>query len=75
MLLPDNIKPELTVYYNGAIILKELQIHRKINILDLYQKVKEKNDISFMTFLLSIDWLYLIKMAIMNRNGEVEICS
>ena len=24
MLLPDNIQPELTLYYNGAIVIKEL---------------------------------------------------
>lgn len=74
MLLPDNIKPELTIYYNGAIILEELNIKNKWDIIDLYQKVKQKNNMSFMTFMLSIDWLYLIDIAIMNKNGEVELC-
>ena len=74
MLLPDNIKPELTIYYNGAIILEELQIKNKWDIIDLYQKVKQKNNMSFMTFMLSIDWLYLIEIAIMNKNGEIELC-
>ena len=41
MLLPDNIKPELTIYYNGAIILEELQLNNKYDIIDLYQKVKQ----------------------------------
>ena len=54
MLLPDNIKPELTIYYNGAIILEELQIKNKWDIIDLYQKVKTKSNMSFMTFMLSI---------------------
>ncbi len=74
MLLPDNIKPELTIYYNGAIILKELQSNNKYDIIDLYQNVKQKNNMSFMTFMLSIDWLYLIEVAIMNKNGEIELC-
>ncbi len=74
MLLPDNIKPELTIYYNGAIILEELQIKNKWDIIDLYQKVKQKNSMSFMTFMLSIDWLYLIEIAVMNKNGEIELC-
>ena len=25
MLLPDNIHPELSIYYNGYIVLKELK--------------------------------------------------
>ncbi len=74
MLLPDNIKPELTIYYNGAIILEELQLNNKYDIIDLYQKVKQKNNMSFMIFMLSIDWLYLIEVAIMNKNGEIELC-
>lgn len=74
MLLPDNIKPELTIYYNGAIILEELQLNNKYDIINLYQKVKQKNKMSFMTFMLSIDWLYLIEVAIMNKNGEIELC-
>ena len=74
MLLPDNIKPELTIYYNGAIILEELQKRNKWDIMDLYQKVKQKNKMSFMTFMLCIDWLYLIEIAIMNKNGELELC-
>ena len=75
MLLPDNIRPELTIYYNGAIILKELEIKNKYDIIDLYQKVEETNDMSFVTFMLSIDWLYLLQVAIINQNGEIEICS
>ena len=74
MLLPDNIKPELTIYYNGAVILEELKIKKKLDIIDLYQKVKQKNNMSFMTFMLSIDWLYLVEIAIMNKNGEIELC-
>mgnify|MGYP006916188454 CR=1 FL=1 len=75
MLLPDNIKPELTVYYNGAIILQELQNKNKCDIIDLYQRVKQRNEMSITTFMLSIDWLYLIQVAIINKNGELEICS
>ena len=75
MLLPDNIRPELTIYYNGAIILKELEIKNKYDIIDLYQKVKETNDMSFVTFMLRIDRLYLLQVAIINQKGEIEICS
>ena len=74
MLLPDNIRPELTVYYNGAIILQELEKEEKYDMIDLDQKVKEINNMSFATFMLSIDWLYLIQVAIMNKDGDIEKC-
>ncbi|MCL2322468.1 MAG: hypothetical protein FWC47_10265 [Oscillospiraceae bacterium] len=74
MLLPDNIHPEYSIYYNGSIVLKELKLNKKEPILDLYQKVKNVNNMSFMTFMLSLDWLYLINLAKINENGLVELC-
>ncbi|KJS86930.1 MAG: hypothetical protein JM58_06060 [Peptococcaceae bacterium BICA1-8] len=75
MLLPDNIHPELSIYYNGAIVLEELQVSSVLHIMDLYQKMKIKNEISFSTYVLSLDWLYLIGAAKLNKQGEVELCS
>lgn len=74
MLLPDNIHPELSIYYNGSIVLEELKIKEKQPVFDLYQRVKNKNDMSFPTFMLSLDWLYLIDLAIIDENGWVELC-
>ena len=75
MLLPDNIQPELCIYYNGALVLKELQSNSVQLIIDLYQRVKEKYDMSFPIFTLSLDWLYLIDVAKSNEKGEIELCS
>lgn len=75
MLLPDNIHPELSIYYNGSIVLEELKMKEKQPVFDLYQRVKNKNDMSFPTFMLSLDWLYLIDLAIIDENGWVELCS
>jgi hypothetical protein len=75
MLLPDNIHPENTVYYNGAMVLKALQKSDKQPLLDLFQHVKQQQKMSFPIFILSLDWLYLIQVAILNQNGEVELCS
>lgn len=74
MLLPDNIRPENSIYYNGAMILMELKDKKKYNLLDLYQTVKEKHEMNFAVFVLCLDWLYLISAAILNQNGEVELC-
>jgi len=75
MLLPDNVHPELSIYYNGALVLKELQKKNKQSIIDLYQKIKAINDMSFPTFILCLDWLYLIEMAQINKEGCIELCS
>lgn len=75
MLLPDNIHPELSIYYNGSIVLKELKIKEKQPVFDLYQRVKNRNDMSFPTFVLSLDWLYLIDLAKIDENGWVGLCS
>ena len=75
MLLPDNIHPELSIYYNGSIVLAELNEESKLQIMDLYQRVKKRNGMSFPIFILSLDWLYLIDVAKINSEGVVELCS
>ena len=74
MLLPDNIHPELSIYYNGDIVLKELKKEDKQKLVNLYQKVKKINNMSFQIFVLSLDWLYLLNVAKIDKNGEVNLC-
>jgi hypothetical protein len=75
MLLPDIIHPEDSIYYNGAIVLKLLQKQTHQNILDLYQTAKKERAMSFAVFVLCLDWLFLLNIAIVNQNGEVNLCS
>ena len=74
MLLPDNIHPELSIYYNGAFVLEELKKMDNQTIMDLYQNVKVKNEMSFPAFMLCLDWLYLIEAARMNEKGYIQLC-
>jgi len=74
MLLPDNIHPENSVYYNGAIVLDVLQKNSSIELLELYRLVKNIRNISFPLFILSIDWLYLIDIVDLKKE-KVELCS
>lgn len=74
MLLPDNIHPENSIYYNGAFVLQSLQQKNMQTLLDLYQDVKLKRDISFSVLILCLDWLYLIDLAEINDKGEVKLC-
>lgn len=75
MLLPDNIHPENSIYYNGAFVIESLKQNQKIKLLDLYQEVKAKRSMSFSVFILCLDWLYLIDVARINNLDEIELCS
>ena len=75
MLLPDNIHPENSIYYNGAFVIEVLQKRTTQNMLDLYNDVKNKRNMSFSIFVLCLDWLYLLDIAKINNNGGVELCS
>lgn len=75
MLLPDNIHPQNSIYYNGAVVLQNLQKQPKQPLLDLFYEVKQEQNMSFSVFILCLDWLYLINVAVLNQKGEVELCS
>lgn len=74
MLLPDNIHPELSIYYNGALVLNELRNEDNQTIMNLYEKMKFINEMSFPTFTLCLDWLYLIDVAKINERGIIKLC-
>jgi hypothetical protein len=75
MLLPDNIHPDNSIYYNGAFVIESLKKETSYKMLDLYQEVKTKKQMSFSVFILCLDWLYLLEVAKFNSKGEIELCS
>lgn len=75
MLIPDNIHPRATVYFNGAVVLRVLKQLRSASPVDLFQAVRSDTDMSLHMFTLSVDWLYLLKIVVLNDNGEVALCS
>jgi hypothetical protein len=74
MLIPDNIHPDNTIYYNGAIVLQSLQMKRTQDLFELYQNVRLTRDISFSVLILCLDWLFLIDVAEINGKGEIKLC-
>ena len=74
MFLPDNIKPELSIYYIGSQILSVLKDNRSLPLINLFQKLRERSSISFQSFVLGLDWLYLINAAEVNEQGDVVLC-
>ncbi len=74
MLLPDNIHPENSLFYNGGLILQVLYKNNGLDLLKLYQEVKQTKSMSFPVFLLCLDWLYIANIAEV-KDGRVELCS
>ena len=75
MLVPDNIHPEQTIYFNGAFVLKAIQKHRTIGVIDLYIQTIAEQEMSIPVFVLCLDWLFLLNLIVLNDNGKVELCS
>lgn len=73
MLMPDNIRPENSIYYNGALVLKVLQETKEQELLELYQAVSKEVKMSFSIYILCLDWLYLINVARLKKE-KVILC-
>jgi hypothetical protein len=75
MLLPDNVHPNNSIYYNASFVIQALKKDINYKLLDLYQEVKEKKNMSFAVFILCLDWLYLLEITKLNSQNEIELCS
>ncbi len=74
MLLPDNIHPENSIYYNGALVLQVLQKKDGFDLVNLYLEVKKIKDLTFPVFILCLDWLYIAGIAQL-KDGRINLCS
>lgn len=75
MLLPDNIHPEKTLIYNGAMIIKALKEVGEATLLDLYVEARKDSNLGMPLFVLSLDWLYLANCVKFNDQGKIILCS
>lgn len=75
MLLPDNIHPNMSLYYNGGFILKALTEITESDLMGLYLETKKLKDISMPIFVLSLDWLYIADLVEHNERGNIVPCS
>jgi hypothetical protein len=73
MLLPDNIKPENSIYYTGAQVLDILQKKGNQELSSLFRSVNSQLGMSYKVFMLSLDWLYLLN-AVEIKSEEVRLC-
>lgn len=75
MLLPDNIHPKNTLYYNGAMVIRALRELGEASLLDLLAECRTRVDVPMALLVLSIDWLYLAGRVRRNDAGNFVLCS
>lgn len=75
MIISKDSHPERQLYYLGAKVL-ELLTHQngESDFFEAYKKLKDKEDISVMLFILTLDWLYLLG-AVKSDKGWIKLCS
>ncbi len=75
MLLPNDIKPESSIFYYASLVLKEIQSSEERQIIMVFQSLKERYDISLKVFSYCLDWLYLIEAVKVDEEGQILLCT
>jgi predicted AAA+ superfamily ATPase len=75
MLLPEDIHPENSLYFNGAYVLEALRRVGETSLLDLFIESRKLREMQMPIFVLTLDWLFLAGLVSCNANGDVESCS
>ncbi|MGB5990293.1 MAG: ABC-three component system middle component 6 [Marinifilaceae bacterium] len=62
MIISKDINPERDYYYLGAKVIEILSTikDKKVDFLDVYNKLNTTEDVSIKLYTYTLDWLYLI---------------
>jgi hypothetical protein len=74
MLLPEDVHPINSLYFNGAHVLEALRRHKEVKLIDLYLEMRARQELPMPLFVLTLDWLFLADLATMNSSGNIEPC-
>ncbi|ASS96634.1 ABC-three component system middle component 6 [Peribacillus simplex] len=75
LIIRNDVKPESNIYYLGAVFLKYLQQHQKINIEDFFKKINtDYPSISINQILYTLDWLYILDLIDLIDEGVIIKC-
>jgi hypothetical protein len=74
MLLPENIHPANSLYFNGAYVLEALRKVGETSLMNLYIESRKLRDMQMPIFVLALDWLFLAGLVSFNASGNIEPC-
>lgn len=76
MLVSKDINPERQVYYLGAMVIEIMKKSqsKRVNFLEVFYKLNEKENISIGLYTLVLDWLFIIGLITKNKKGVIEKC-
>ncbi|MGV7960467.1 ABC-three component system middle component 6 [Photorhabdus tasmaniensis] len=75
MLLPKDIHPTNSLYFNGAYVLQAVRQYKEVNMMDLFVESRKLRDMSMPIFVLTLDWLFLADLISYNDSGNIVPCS
>jgi hypothetical protein len=75
MLLPEDIHPVHSLYFNGGYVLQTLRTHGETSAMNLYIESRKLHDMQMPVFVLTLDWLFLAGLVSCNAIGNIELCS
>lgn len=74
MLLPQDINPTNSLYFAGGLILEKVESQNSFEFFDLFNRTKESRNISLQSFILALDWLFLLGVISMDKKGKITKC-
>ncbi len=78
MIISNSIRPQNTIYYLGAKLIQCIQSQRS-KILDsiiLFENLQKlvPSKVSFVQYMYTLNWLFLIDLVEINDKGDIVIC-
>ncbi|WP_412103707.1 ABC-three component system middle component 6 [Raoultella ornithinolytica] len=78
MILSNSIRPQYTIYFLGAKLIQciQEQASTTLDSIDLFDKFKDiiTSKITFVQYMYTLNWLYLLDLIELNENGDIVIC-
>jgi len=75
MILPIDVSPQDSLYYIGGVTLDVLKKNgRCMGFVDLFSELNKELYVSIVSFVLVLDWLFLVDAAIVEGDGMVRLC-
>lgn len=74
MILPVDINPTNSLYFTGGLILEKVESQNSFDFFDLFNKTKESRNISLQSFILALDWLFLVGSIELDNKGKIIKC-